>query len=142
VGLIVVDTTVLMHAVGDEHPLRQSCRRLVDALGNGFEATTTVEVIQEFTHVRSRRRSRQDAARLALMFAGLLAPLLAPTESDLVDGLGIFEGHQDLGAFDSVLAAACLSRSAQLVSADRAFASVAGLNHVVPGSPEFDALLG
>lgn len=140
-GLIVVDTTVLLYAVGDDHPLRDPCRRFVDALGNQLDATTTVEVIQEFAHVRSRRRSRQDAAALARQHARLLAPLLAPTRAELVDGLGIFETHADLGSFDCILAAACVSRSAQLVSADRAFAAVADLAHLVPGSPEFDALL-
>ena len=63
--MIILDTTVLAYAVGEDHPLREPCRRLLAAHANGsIEATTTVEVLQEFTHVRARRRSRQDAARL------------------------------------------------------------------------------
>jgi hypothetical protein len=42
--VIIVDTTVLAYAVGDEHPLREPCRRLLAAHANGtIEATTTVE---------------------------------------------------------------------------------------------------
>jgi hypothetical protein len=45
-------------------------------------------------------------------------------------------------AFDAVLAAAALAAGADaLVSADRTFASVKAINHVVPGTPAFDRLL-
>ena len=61
--MIVLDTTVLIYAVGSEHPLREPCRGLVEAITDGrVEATTTVEVIQEFVHVRARRRGGADAA--------------------------------------------------------------------------------
>jgi uncharacterized protein len=63
--VIVLDATVLVYAVGGKHPLRDPCRRLVDAVADGsLAATTTVEVIQELVHVRPRRRGRPDAARL------------------------------------------------------------------------------
>lgn len=138
-GLIVLDTTILLYAVGEDHPLREPCRALADALGNGFDATTTVEVIQEFAHVRSRRRA--NAAELARTYAQLLAPLLSPTADDLADGLDLFEAVTELGSFDCVLAASCVRRSARLVSADGAFGSVPGLDHLDPGSPEFADLL-
>lgn len=140
--MIVLDTTILVYAVGDGHLLREPCLSLLECVQAGrLEATTTVEVIQEFAHVRSRRRTRADAAELARRFAALLGPLVQSSASDLVDGLGIFERHADLGAFDSVLAAACMSRSTVLVSADRSFLAVPGLHHVVPGTPEFEDLL-
>jgi predicted nucleic acid-binding protein len=62
--MIVVDTTVLVYAIGADHPLRDPCRRLVAAVGEGrVEATTTVEALQELVHVQARRRTRGDAAR-------------------------------------------------------------------------------
>lgn len=76
--MIVLDTTVLVYAVGGDHPLAGPCRRLVDAIGEGrLEATTTAEVIQGFVHVRARRRTRHDAAELGRSYAELLSPLLA-----------------------------------------------------------------
>ena len=108
--MIVLDTTVLVYAIGAEHPLRDPCRRLVEAIGAGHvEATTTVEVIQELVHVRARRRSRADAARQGRSYAALLAPLIRPTPEDLTDGLALFEAHESLGAFDAVLAASALA---------------------------------
>jgi predicted nucleic acid-binding protein len=140
--LIVVDTTVLVYAVGGDHPLREPSVRLLTAIEDGrVEATTTVEVIQEFAHARARRRARTDAASLARDFAQSLSPLLLVDEEILERGLRLFARHR-LGAFDAVLAAAALARGADaLVSPDRAFAIVPRLRHVAPGTPEFDRLL-
>lgn len=130
--MIVLDTTVLVYAVGDRHELREPARALVEAVAAGrVRATTTPEAIQEFTHVRARRRDRKDAATLAVQYADLLSPLLEVGEADLRDGLRLFERHEALDAFDAVLAAAALSRDASaLVSADRAYDAVRGLRFV------------
>lgn len=132
--MIVLDTTVLVYATGSEHPLREPCRSLVDAAARGLlEATTTVEVIQEFVQVRARRRPREDAASLGRAYADLLGPLLPVTTDDLLRGLQLFRNSDRLGAFDAVLAATAVASQAEaLDSADSAFAEVQGLVHVVP----------
>lgn len=141
--MIVLDTTVLVYAVGSDHTFREPCRQLMSAIETGaVQASTTVEVIQEFTHVRARRRSRNDAADLAGAFADLLSPLLVIDEAVLHTGLRLFRGHDRLGAFDAVLSAGAIAAGAgALVSADGAFADVAGLRHVVPDAAGLAALL-
>lgn len=141
--MIVLDTTVLVYATGGEHPLREPCRRIVRGVGDGqLEATTTVEVIQEFTHVRARRRSRDDAAELAGAYADLLGPLLPVTLGELQAGLHLYRANDRLGAFDAVLAAAALAAHAgALVSADSAFGQVPRLEHVFPDHAAVDVLL-
>ncbi len=135
--MILLDTTVLVYAVGDEHPLRSRSRELIEALRDGrLRATTTAEVVQEFAHVRSRRRARSEAADLAEDFVHLLRPLTVVDEDDVRAGLDLFRRNEALGAFAAVLAAAALRRDvAALVSADRAFASVEALNYVDPRAP-------
>lgn len=137
--MIVVDTTVLVYAVGSDHPLRAPCRDLLQlAADNAVRLTTTVEVIQEFTHVRARRRSRDDAAALARHWLDLTQPLLRPGPEELRAGLELFESLPGLGCFDAVLAATVGRAGASaLVSADRAFALVDGLTCLDPGDPEF-----
>ncbi|MGH8774103.1 MAG: type II toxin-antitoxin system VapC family toxin [Jiangellaceae bacterium] len=132
--MIVLDTTVLVYAVGAEHPLRAPCRQVVTAVReHHLEATTTVEVLQEFTHVRARRRGSDDAAALAAEFADLLSPLLIVEEDDFRAGLAIYRQSTRLGAFDAVLAAVALAAGARaLVSADAGFADVRTLRHVIP----------
>lgn len=142
--MIVVDTTVLVYAVGTEHPLREPCQRLIRAIADGtILATTTIEVIQEFTHVRARRRDRKDAAGLARDYIELLSPLLIAEETDLREGLRLYEEGTDFGSLDAVLAAAARAAGAEaLVSADAGFSSIAAVRHVVPDSPGVQGLLG
>ena len=141
--MIVVDTTVLVYAKGSEHPYRDPCRELVAAVADGrLQATTTAEVIQEFAHVRARRRGRADAAALARDYGELLSPLLPITAESLTAGLRLFESAERLGAFDAVLAAAATAGGATaLVSADTAFTEVAALSHVIPDSRGVEILL-
>lgn len=138
--MILLDTTVLLYAVGADHPLRDSCRAIITAIGDDrVRATTTVEALQEFAHVRARRRGRADAAALATQYATLLSPLISVDADDLSDGLRLFREVEALGAFDAVLAATAIRREhlSALASADRAFASVPGLRHLDPAAPEF-----
>lgn len=141
--MIVLDTTVLAYAKGGDHQLRDPCRRLISAIGDGkLEATTTVEVIQEFVHVRARRRGRSDAARLGQDYADLLSPLLAPSHDDLRRGLELFQRLAALDAFDAVLAATALGIGATvLVSADRAFAKLEQLTHMTPDDRGIEGLI-
>ena len=142
--MIVLDTTVLVYAVGSEHPLRDPARELLQAIADGaIEASTSVEVIQEFVHVRARRRGRSDAAAAGRDYAELLSPLLNVTRADLQRGLELFENHQQLGAFDAVLAASAVSAGARaLVSADSGFATLAReISHVHPDHAGVASLL-
>lgn len=140
--MIVLDTTVLVYATGTAHPLRQPCRELVRLISERkVLATTTVEVIQEFAHVRSRREDREPAVALAHNYVDLLSPLVTVGEATLSRGLGIYQACDRVGAFDAVLAAAALDMGADaVVSADRAFGGVPGLVHIFPDSTGVAAL--
>lgn len=141
--MIVLDTTVLVYAKGEAHPLRDPCRDLVAAIADGrLEATTLAEVIQEFVHVRARRRGRRDAAALGRDYAELLSPLLIVGEQNLRQGLTLFERSERLGAFDAVLAATATAAGASaLVSADAAFGGLPEIRHLPPGRSEIAELL-
>jgi hypothetical protein len=141
--VIVLDTTILVYAVGTRHALAAPSRRVIEAAAEGrVRATTTAEVVQEFVHVRARGRSRRDAVRLGRAYAELLSPLVTIEGEDLDHGFRLFERHARLGAFDAVLAAAAISRDAEaLVSADAGFDGIPRLTWIAPGVPELDDLL-
>jgi predicted nucleic acid-binding protein len=141
--VILLDTTILVYAVGADHPLREPCRRILQAHSDGtVEATTTVEVIQEFTHVRARRQTRADAVYLARRYATAFA-LLTTRPDDLDLGLTLYEGHPELGAFDAMLAAVALNHQADaLVSADQAFRALTQLPWIDPATPAINRILG
>jgi len=136
--VILVDTTVLVYSVGTDHDLRSPCRDLLRLVEEGrVRATTTVEVLQEFAHVRARRRSRADAVAVARNAAIGLSPLAHPDFEDLMEGLELFRTSERLGAFDAVLAASALRQGWALASADTAFEAVQGLRYLNPASPTF-----
>jgi hypothetical protein len=111
---------------------------LLELIRDGVvRASTTPEVIQEFCHVRSRRRPPLEAVALSRDLAKGLAPLLPVEESELLLGLDLFERSPQLSPFDAVLAATALHRGLALASADRTFALVSGLSHLDPGSEAF-----
>jgi predicted nucleic acid-binding protein len=141
--LIVLDTTILVYAVGGEHRLADPCRRLIAAVGSGrVKATTTPEAIQEFVHVRARRRTRSDAAKLGRAYVDVLSPLLTIDSQILSAGLRLFERAKRVGSFDAVLAAATIATEAEaLVSADRAFDEIRALTSWEPSGPEVAKLL-
>lgn len=139
--MIVLDTTVLVYAVGTQHPLREPCRRLLAERTTAL--ATTAGVIQEFVHVWSRRRPRADAVRLASAYLTVLSPLLAVPDTAVRDALELLDTHADLGAFDAVLAAAARSaRCTALVSADRAFGAIPGLAVRYPDEAGIAGLVG
>ncbi|MGC1184551.1 MAG: type II toxin-antitoxin system VapC family toxin [Candidatus Dormiibacterota bacterium] len=136
--MILLDTTILVYALGEEHRLRDPSRRLLELIRDRtVRASTTIEVIQEFCHVRSRRRPRGEAAARAREYARVLAPLVRFGESELLLGLELFATSAGLSPFDAVLAATARQRGLALASADRAFAEVQGLSHLDPSSPAF-----
>lgn len=141
--MILVDTSILLYSVGEHHALRDPCRRLVDAIRRGsVPATTTAEAIQEFVHVRAKRRPRTNAAAIGRDFVRLLRPLIRVEEADLERGLRLFERTPSIGAFDAVLAAVALRlRAEALVSADKGFGTVPGLRHIDPASPALERLV-
>ena len=139
--VIVLDTSVLVYALGGPHCHQAPCRALLDAVAGGrVAATTTAEVIQEFAYVRARRRGRQDAAQHALDSIELLSPLVQVSEEHVRAGLDLWQRHPALGPFDAVLAAVAVARGATLLSADRAFGSIPGLDHLIPTSEAVVAL--
>lgn len=142
--MIVLDTTVLVYAVGAEHRHAEPCRRLIGAIVAGHvRATTAVEAVQEFAHVYARRRSRREAVRVARKYVEALGPLISFEQGDLEEGLRLFERHSALGAFDGLLAAATIARDEHvLVSADEGFRAIPRLTLVEPGTAAFDRLLG
>ena len=137
--MIVLDTTILVFSGGRNHPLRAPCQSLLAVIeSRQVRATTSVEVIQEFCHVRSRRTGAAEAAARAKDHLDLLRPLIRPDEDDLAAGLEAYavSGGRP-GAFDAVLGATALRRQLPVVSADRGFGEMPGLIWISPASASF-----
>ena len=127
--MILLDTTCLVYAVGDDLDRRRSCTRLIEAAHRGeIVARTTSQVIVEFAHVRARRRGRADAAALARDFSDLLGPRESSTAVDTMRALDIWQRHPSAGTFDALLLAVAMRTGAEaVVSDDAGLAAIPGV---------------
>ena len=124
--MILVDTTCLVYAVGDDQDRQASARALMDAVLRGtISARTTSQVIMEFAHVRGQRRHRKDAASLARDFSDLLGPLEPTTAPDVSTAVTLWQDNPQIGTFDALLLAVAVRTGAEaIVSEDAGLARV------------------
>jgi predicted nucleic acid-binding protein len=130
---VLIDTAVPLLAVGGEHPLKESCARVLSAVADGaLEAVASSEMIQEFVFHRLRRNSDPAAAAAeGRELAELVA--LAPFDAEvLFESLRLVELGQARGR-DAVHAATALRLGlAAIVTPDPHFDAVPGLTRVDP----------
>ena len=129
-----LDSNVFLYATGAQHELREPCRLLLEAVGEGqLEAETSVEVLQEVAHVRARRGATRDDARALARHAGRICSVHAVEPEDLERALDLFAADDSLPLRDAVHAAVALNRGATLIaSADRHFDRIPELRRLDP----------
>ena len=129
-----IDTTVLVYAVGADSPFRESCMELLRLSGQtNMRLEASVEILQEFLHVRARRTGdRSAAADLTRAVADTI--LLHDVEvADARRAIDLFAMVPQLDALDAIHAATSLNRGIEvMVSADQGFDAVPGLRRVDP----------
>lgn len=141
--MILLDTNVLMYAIGRDHPFRPPCRRLMDVIGAArIDAHVTDVVLVEFLHARARRTSRREAAERAADIAGAMASVLPVSDVARATAFTTFAGSRRLSSHDALIAAVALEYGAQLVTADDDFSDVPGLECIAPGGLAFEDLIG
>jgi uncharacterized protein len=132
------DTAVFVYAIGGDHPYRDPCRRIVAAARDGrLAGEASVEVVHELAHVLLRRGGdRARALRLASA-AGELARLHEFSPSDVALVMALLSDHPALDVRDAVFAATALNRGIPLIlSTDRAYDAVPGLDRIDPAAPD------
>ncbi len=131
---VFIDSAVMMYAAGRDHPLRESCRRILEGVVDGsVAATTSVEVIQEIVH-RYRSIGQPD---LAIMIArdtlDLFAPVLPITHALMRRVPDLARRYPRLAARDLVHVATCVHEGiVDIVSPDRGLDDVGEIRRVAP----------
>lgn len=124
--MIFVDTSVLMYAVGGEHPLRSEARTFfLESAERGRPLATSAEVLQELLHAYlpvGRTETLDAALRLA---EGRIATVWSVEEDDVRLARLLADRHPSLGARDVLHLACCRRRDVTRAKTfDRALASV------------------
>lgn len=131
---LLVDTNVFLYARGSDHPYREPCRRLLDAVARGqLRLDASTELIQEFLHVLLRRGIPRDQA---LEEAGEVRRLCRVTAFDnqvLTTAIAMIRKYPALGARDTVHAAtAVVGGISKILSADQVFDGLDEVERVDP----------
>jgi uncharacterized protein len=131
------DTSVFIYALGGEHRYRDPCRAIMHSGERGrLAAEASVELIHEFAYVRRRQGvSRGEAADSARAIADT-CPLHPVSPGDMDLALFLWCEHEQLDMRDAIFAAQALNRGIDAVlSADRGFDGIPGLERIDPADP-------
>jgi hypothetical protein len=139
----LLDTAVFVYARGRDHPYRVRCLELLRHCKDGsITAEASVEVVREFGHLLRRRGMDGEVVREEALAAAALCRLHDFGQPELRVALNLVASVPGLGMRDAVHAATALRHSiALMVSSDKAFDEVPGLERLDPASAA-DRLLG
>lgn len=128
------DTAIFVYALSGQHPYRDPCRRVLQRAQAGtLSGEASVELVQEFAHVRMRRTDDRSAALEMAGHVAQLCRLHSFEPGDLTLVLTLLERHHRLDARDAVFAATALNRDVPaILSPDRAFDGIQGLRRIDP----------
>jgi predicted nucleic acid-binding protein len=133
-GVIFVDTNVLMYAAGGEHPLKRPCRDIIDGIGErSIDAATSVEVVQEIIHRYLTTERAPGGLALAEQTMDLFAPVLPITHALMRRVPDLARRYPDLAARDLIHVATCIHEGiTDILSTDRGFDSVREIRRIPP----------
>jgi predicted nucleic acid-binding protein len=137
------DTGVFVYALGGDHPYREPCRAILQALERKtVNGEASVELIHEFAYVRRRRmQSRTDVMRQAERVRRSCS-LHVVTPGDIDRALQLWSEHERLDMRDAIFAAQALNRGIDaILSPDRGFDGIAGLQRIDPADGDAVASL-
>ncbi len=131
---VFLDTSVFLYAVGAEHHYRKACREILFAAGiDRFEAVVNVEVLQEYTHVRSRKGVLREAAAVESTDIVSTCRVQDVDMATLQVALQLFVATPELELRDAIHAATAISQLVDgVVSSDRGFDSIPGMLRLDP----------
>lgn len=134
--MILVDTNVLIYAIGSTESVAELAAGVLAYAGDR-DLRITPRVLEEFAHVHARRtRDRVQAREYCEELAAHLGPLEYASEEDIAVALETWAAQPNLDFADALLAAQALRHECPLVSADKAFGEVAGLQWIDLAAPD------
>lgn len=133
-GRVLLDSVVFIYAVGVDHPYRDPCRQLLEALeAERYRGEVSALAVEEILHQRARRTGDRESALRVARNVMTLCPVHDLTTADVTLGLRLFGTSARLNARDVLHAATALNRGIPVViSPDKAFNDIPQLERLDP----------
>jgi uncharacterized protein len=131
---VLLDTNVILYALGGPHAQAEPCRRILELAGEGhLHPEAPVDIVQEILHHRNRRLGDRAQAGKDAQAAATLCRLHPVEPRDTHEAIGLFANSHRLSARDAIFAAIALRHGLEtIVSADTDFDDIPGLQRVDP----------
>ncbi|WIY81998.1 type II toxin-antitoxin system VapC family toxin [Propionimicrobium sp. PCR01-08-3] len=124
-----VDTSVLLHAVGGEHPMRDAARTLLTRIADDLVVHIGAETVQEFVFHRMRIGQRESAIAMGRDLVDSVT--IHPFDEAIARRAIELMADSPIGGRDAVLAATALEAGFDaIVTDDARFVSAGGLRVV------------
>jgi predicted nucleic acid-binding protein len=134
VNRVLLDTNVILYAIGGPHAYAEPCRRIVALAGEGrIDLEAPVDLVQEILHHRARRLGDRRQAAAEALAVTTLCRLHAVEPQDASQAAELFAASGRLSARDAVFAAVAARHGLEtILSADADFDELPGLRRVDP----------
>lgn len=131
---VLLDTNVILYALGGPHTQAEPCRRILELVGDGrLQAEAPVDIVQEILHHRNRRLGDRAQAARDAQAAATLCRLHAVEPQDAREAARLFADSPRLSARDAIFAAIATRHGLQnILSADADFDNLPGLRRIDP----------
>lgn len=131
----LIDTNIIIYALGQEHLYREPCLRLLDRIAQGETGyTIDVELLQEVMHVFWRRGNPRLAVNAFDRTLALFPEPLSINLRELVMARNLLQRYPAFPTRDAIHAACVFFYGLEgIVSADRHFDVVPELKRFDPG---------
>lgn len=129
-----VDANIPMYAAGANHPLKEPCVLLLEAIvGGKLAAVTDVKVLQEILHRYTSLGYRAKAVEVAELFMAVIPEILPVNQRDFLRALQVHQQHPGLQARDSLHAGVMYNHGLRYIfSADRHLDLLPGITRIDP----------
>ena len=125
----LIDTNVVVYAVGKSHPLRESSRRILSEIAAGtLQATVDVETLQEILHLYGSRNERRKGFETLDDLLVLFPNPVAIDRDEVEAARDLMRQYSFLGARDAIHAAVVQTHNLDgIVTADKVFQRIKGI---------------
>ncbi len=131
---VLLDTNVILYALGGPHVQAEPCRRILELAGEGnLRPEAPVDIVQEILHHRNRRLGDRAQAGRDALGAATLCRLHAVEPQDAREAARLFAASPRLSTRDAIFAAIATRHGLQtILSADADFDELPGLSRIDP----------
>ncbi len=131
---LLLDANIAVYAMGQDNPLRDPCRRLLERAAEGeFRAYASTEMIQEFVHHRLRKTGDRALATRNGRDLTAMCTTLAFDREILDLALDLIERGPTIRGRDAVHAATAIAYGIErIASTDSAFDAIPGITRLDP----------